>query len=153
MLVFIIYYDINKMNIGINLITCSIYILYLKIDIYSLIMISVFSCNELVYDEKINELVSGIIFLTSSELLEHYSEIMNYQKILSRYEVMKPFLNILYSEDNFYVLQDDFKFSIRNNILLEEINLLSYHFRHLFEQSFEFNNPCRLSSIFFDNTR
>ena len=73
---------------------------------------------------------------------------MNYQKILSRYEVMRPFLNILYSEDNFYVLQDDFKFSIRNNILLEEINLLSYHFRHLFEESIEYNRSCRLSSIF-----
>ena len=150
MLVFIIYYDINKMNIGINLITCSIYILYLKIDIYSLIMISVFSCKELVYDEKINELISGTIFLTSAELLEHYSEIMNYQKILSKYEVMRPFLEILYSEDNFYILQDDFKISIRNNILLEEINLLSFHFRHHFIEMYE-NDTCRLSSIFFNN--
>ena len=150
-LAFIIYYDINQMDIGNNLITCSIYILYLKIDIYNLIMISIFSCEELSYDEKINDLINTTINENSNELLEHYSEIMNYQKILSRYEVMRPFLNILYSEDNFYVLQDDFKFSIRNNILLEEINLLSYHFRHLFEESIEYNKSCRLSSIFFDN--
>ena len=150
MLAFIIYYDINQMNIGNNLITCSIYILYLKIDIYSLIMISVFSCKELVYDEKINELISVTTFVTSAELLEHYSEIMNYQKILSKYEVMRPFLEILYSEENFYVLQDDFKFSIRNNILLEEINLLSFHFRHHFIEMYN-NDICRLSSIFFNN--
>ena len=116
-------------------------------------MISVFSCEELSYDEKINDLISIIIYETSNELLQHYSEIMNYQKILSKYEVMRPFLEILYSEDNFYVLQDDFKFSIRNNILLEEINLLSFHYRNQYLEMYKTENfKCRLSSIFFNNT-